>query len=219
MGRLPSIRLALVLALLPFALRGQETVTLKYFGMTIHPFGDRTAKLQPYKLDDKARFVLNFGGFAGYERYIHKELFAVKIIQGVFTDCAGGLSGVTHVGLRVLLIEHKKHRLMCGIGPAFMYRDSWRRFGDQYEPSGFFNDYHSRALGDIQWKLFPAGFEFEYDAQLCEKLDLSVSFTPGLPLACTFAVGVKYWLNKDFISNEVKLVRPSRKEKKRAGRK
>lgn len=200
-------RATIVLLFFTVLLQAQETVTLKYFGLTMHPFGDNSATLEPFRLDDHARFVANFGGFAGYEKFVWEDIVSVKIIQGVFTDCSAGLAGLTHVGVRGVLLDRKKQRLSFGIGPVFMYRDSWRRFGGRYTPSGFFNETHTQLFGDVQWKLFPAGFEFEYDVQLNDKTDFSASFTPGVPLACIFSVGVKYWLSKDF-REKVKLVRP-----------
>lgn len=184
--------------LIPMVVSAQSTLTVKYFGLTIHPFGDRSAALMPYKLDDRGVFVSNFGGFIGYEKYIYEDFISAKIIQGVFTDCSGGLAGVTHFGLRGILIDRKKHRLSFGAGPTFLYRDSWSRFGESYKPSGFFNEYHSSHIGDIQWKFFYIGFEFEYDYLINPKNDLSISFTPGVPMACIFSVGVKHWFNKDF---------------------
>ncbi|TND07725.1 MAG: hypothetical protein FD123_3044 [Bacteroidetes bacterium] len=100
-----------------------------------------------------------------------------------------------------------------------MYRDSWTRFGERYTTSGFFNEYHSRTLGDIQWKFFYVVGEFEYDVRLNDKTDFSLSFTPGMPMAITFAAGVKYWLNKDFPEHKPKLVRPSKEKQKRFFRK
>jgi len=198
-----------VIFALPFWAKGQSTVTLKYFGLTMHPFGDNSAELMPYKLDKRAQFVLNFGGFAGYEKYIYEDFISAKIIQGVFTDCSGGLAGFTHIGLRGVLIDKKKHRLSFGLGPTLLYRDSWRRFGEEYTPSGFFNEYHSSHLGDLQWKFFIVGFEFEYDYLLNRKNDLSLSFTPGIPMACIFSVGIKHWFSKDF-KKHIKLAGPGK---------
>lgn len=181
------------------AVDAQSTVTLKYFGMTIHPFGDRTAELQPHKLDKEAHFVLNFGGYAGYERFVYKDFVSLKVIQGAFTDCSAGWASVTHLGVRFLLMEKPKHRVYFGIGPTILVRNSWERFGDKYPPSKYFERAHSKLLGDLQWKFIPYGCEFEYDYRFNERNHLSISFTPGVPLACTFAVGWKYWLTlKEF---------------------
>lgn len=185
----------------------QSTLTVKYFGLTIHPFGDKAAALMPYKADSRGVFIANFGGFVGYEKYIYEDFISAKIIQGVFTDCSGGLAGATHIGLRGVLIDRKKHRLSFGLGPTLIYRDSWNRFGERYTSSGFFNEYYSRSIGDIQWKFFYFGFEFEYDYLINSKNDLSVSFTPGVPMACIFSVGLKHWFSKDF-KKTLKLAKP-----------
>jgi hypothetical protein len=200
----------LVLMLAPTS-RAQETLTLKYFGLAIHPFGDKTAHLQPNKLDEKARFVLNFGLFVGYEKFLYEDLFSVKAIQSITSDCSNGLASISHLGLRLLLMKTKKHRVYFGIGPTLIMRDSWTRFGDDYESSGFFNEYTSQRLGEIQWKFIPYAFEFEYDYVFSDKNQLSVSFTPAVP-AMTLAVGWKHWFNlKTF--DRYKLYSPKKRKK------
>lgn len=170
--------------------------TIKYFGLTIHPFGDKTAELQPYKLDRNARFVANFGCFLGYERFVFKDLVSIKIIQAGFTDCSGGLAGFTHVGVRMRMFQLKeKSTFYFGFGPAFMYRDSWERFGDAYSSSGYFNSGSVRGH-EIQYKLIPYACEIEWDYKLNEKNAFSVGFTPGIPMALTFSVGWKHWIHK-----------------------
>ena len=68
-----KFKILFALLLVHSSLSAQETMTLKYFGLTIHPLGDPTAHLQPNKLDPKARFVANVGVFAGYEKFLFKE--------------------------------------------------------------------------------------------------------------------------------------------------
>lgn len=173
---------------------GQSAFTLKYFGLTVHPFGDKTAALQPHKLDKEAHVVLNFGGYAGYERFVYKDFISVKYIQGFFADCSAGWASVSHLGARMLLLENPKHRLYFGVGPTFLIRDSWRRFGDRYTSSGYFEDGKLKRLGEVQYKFIPYACEFEYDWRCSERDHLSVSFTPGVPLALTFSVGWKHWI-------------------------
>jgi len=191
---LRSLAACCTVLFLTVSVQGQSAFTVKYFGLTVHPFGDKTADLQPYKLDKHARFVLNFGAFAGYERFVYKDFVSVKVIQGAFTDCSAGWASVTHLGVRLLLLRNEKHRLYFGVGPTFLVRNSWTRFGDRYTSSGYFNESDTRMLGDVQWKFIPYGCEFEYDYRFTERDYLSVSFTPGIPLACTFAIGWKHWL-------------------------
>lgn len=188
-------RLLFCLLLISTALYGQQTITVKYFGLTIHPAGDKTANIQPYKLDKNAVFVANFGGFIGYERYLHEDLVSAKTISAVFTDCSGGFAVVQHLGIRGTLMKLEKHRIYAGLGPTLLVRDSWTRFGDAYQSSGFFNLSNTKTFGDVQWKLIPYGFEFEYDYVFTDKNQLTVSFTPGVPLAAILSVGWKHWFN------------------------
>lgn len=205
------IWLVLVSLLCFLSLNGQETLTVKYFGLTIHPFGDPTANLQPLKLDKKARFVANVGVFVGYEKFFYKDLFSAKIIQGVLADCSFGFASVTHLGPRVTLLKSEKHRVYFGIGPTFLVRDSWSRFGDEYASSGFFNETYSKRFGELQWSFIPYAFEFEYDYAFSQKNQLSISLTPGVPLATILSVGWKHWFHlkefdeyKDFIPKKKK---------------
>jgi hypothetical protein len=86
-----------------------------------------------------------------------------------------------------------------GLGPAFLIRDSWRRFGDEYEPSGYFNETYSKRFGDLQWKAAPIAIDIEYDYAFNPKNQLSFSFTPGVPFAIILSVGWKHWLHiKEF---------------------
>ena len=173
----------------------QSTFTAKVLPATIHPFGDPTAHLQPYKLDPKARVVLSAGIFFGYERFVYKDLVSVKVIQGFFLDCSAGKAGVSHIGLRVLVYENSKNRFYCGLGPIYLYRESWNRFGDAYTGSGFFRNSQTR-WGEIQHRFFPFGIDLEYDRVINEHNSFSVSCTPGVPLAVILTFGWKHWFNK-----------------------
>ena len=207
------MRLGIVLILLLSCLNlnAQETFTIKYFGLTIHPWGDPTAHLQPNKLDPNAKFVANVGVFVGYEKYLFKDLFSVKLIQGAVSDCSNGFASITHLGPRVTLMKTEKHRVYFGIGPTLIVRDSWNRFGEAYQSSGYFNETYSRRFGELQWKFVPYAFEFEYDYAFNNKNQLSVSFTPGVPLAMIWSVGWKHWFHfkeyddyKDYIPKKKK---------------
>jgi hypothetical protein len=169
--------------------------------MTIHPFGDRQSALQPHKLDANAHFVLNFGGFVGYERFVWEDLLSIKLMQGIFTDCSGGLAGFTHLGFRAFAFEKKRFKVMFGMGPTLYYRDDWNRFPG-YIDTGFFHRISTHTLGPLQYYLFVYGMEFEFDYRLNKRIDLNGGFTPGAPLALTFSAGIKYWICTDFKRSE-----------------
>ena len=80
-------------------------------------------------------------------------------------------------------------------------RRSWSRFPD-YKGSKIFKEVTDTRIGDVQYAFYPYGLDIEYDYQLTKKCDLSVGFTPGFPFVMTFAVGMKYWFNKDFKEKE-----------------
>lgn len=181
----------------------QSNITVQYFGMTIHPFGDYTAEIQPYKLDKNAHFVLNFGGYVSYEKFVWYDIVSIRAKQGIFSDCSAGFMGASQIGVNLRLIGNKKHRLNFAIGPAFIYRNSWNRF-EIYENKGYWNE------GEIysqptQYKTVLYACEFEYNYTISKKIDLSVGFVPGFPSAFAFSTGLKFWLDKD-LKERIKFV-------------
>jgi hypothetical protein len=191
------ICLALSLLCLTLKVHAQHAFTLRYLGLTVHPFGDNQANLQPYKLDKRAYLVANFGGVSGYEKYVWEDLLSIKIVQGLFSDCSGGWAAVSHLGFRGILIDKPKHRLLFGMGPTLFYREDWNRFPG-YEDTKVFRRLNNKWIGAMQYKLFLYGCEFEYDYRITDKLDLNLGFTPGAPLALIFSAGIKYWPSRDF---------------------
>lgn len=192
----------------------QDAFTIKYFGLTVHPTGDKTAHLQPNKLDKNARFVVNTGVFLGYEKFVHKDIISVKFIQGLLSDCSNGFASVTHIGARARLFKTEKFRFYVGAGPALLVRDSWNRFGEAYTSSGYFNETYSERLGELQWKFAPIAVELEYDYVFNPKNQLSLSFTPGIPTAMLFSIGWKHWLHvKEF--DETRPYLPKKRRKSR----
>lgn len=187
----------LILILSGLQAHSQSNISVKYIGLTIHPFGDEMAEYQPYKLDPEAKFVLNFGAVVSGEKFIYNDWLSIKGIQAVFADCSAGLASVTHLGIRARFLNQPKHKLSFGIGPAFMIREDWGRF-EGYDSSGTLNRAYSKHLGWVQYKFFWFGAEIEYDISLNEKWDLNMSITPGIPAVITYGIGLKYWFNKDF---------------------
>lgn len=188
-----------------FLTLGQSNVSLQYFGLTIHPFGDYSAEVQPYRLDDNANFVLNFGGYLSYEKYVWHDILSIRVKQGAFTDCSAGKMGVSHIGVNFRLIGNEKHRLHFSFGPAFIYRESWNRF-EVYKNKGFWNDGEFRG-DEWQYKMVPFSCEFEYNYTINEKWDATFFLTPGFPNALFFSIGTKYWFNKDYEPREKLMIR------------
>jgi hypothetical protein len=192
----------------------QDAITIKYFGLTVHPAGDKTAHLQPNKLDKNARFVVNTGVFLGYEKFVYQDIISVKFIQGLLSDCSNGFASVSHIGVRARLFQTPKFRFYVGAGPALLVRDSWHRFGEAYTSSGYFNEAYSERFGEIQWKFAPIAIELEYDYVFNPRNQLSLSFTPGIPTAMLFSIGWKHWLHvKEFDQSKPYL--PKKRKKSR----
>jgi hypothetical protein len=186
------LKILFVFICITSALAAQNCITLRYFGLTVHPGGDQTAQLQPYKIDKHAIIVANFGGFILVDHYIKRDVVAITFMQGCFTDCSAGFGGFTHVGLRFRLIDKGKHRILLGVGPMFYYRRDWNRFAE-YHDSGYFHRYHSSHIGAIQYKFFPLAGEFAYHWEFSKHFDFNFGFTPGLPIALSFSAGLTWW--------------------------
>lgn len=176
---------------------GQSSVSLKYVGLTIHPFGDETAFLQPYKLDKNAVFVANFGGVVMYEKFIWRDKLSVQALQAVFADCSFSLAGISSISLKGVFFDKNKHQFQLGLGPVFMIRNDWNRF-ENYTSSGTLDTHYSKLFGRVQQKFFPLGVEIVYNYAINEKVDFSTSMTPGIPAIFNFVVGFRYWISKDF---------------------
>jgi hypothetical protein len=175
----------------------QSSLSAEFVGLTVHPAGDAMAQFQPNKLDKNARFVMNYGVGVTFEKFLMSDVLAIRALQVVAADCSAGWASVTQLALKGIVINKTKHRLGLAIGPAFLFRESWNRF-EGYSSSGFMKEGHSDLFGEVQYKFFPLVAEVEYDYSFSDRFDLTVSMTPALPMAMTFAAGFKYWFNKDF---------------------
>lgn len=182
-----SIYCAIVALLISGNVAAQYNFGVKYFGLSMHPKGDKQANLMPHKLDDKGVFVVNFGTILSFQQFIYRELVSVKVAQGIYTDSGGLPSGHTHVGFRTVFFEKGKNNISLGFGPTLIYRRNWN-VKEGYVSTGLFKE-----SGNIQYKLVMYGGEFEYNRYLNEHFDLSVNFLPGYPLVMSLGVGIRWW--------------------------
>lgn len=165
----------------------QDNTGIKFFGLSIHPKGEKdNAFLMPNKLDKNAYFVMNLGGEIMYEKFVVKDILAIKVVQALYADCAERLGGFSHIGIRATIFNTGKHALFGGFGPTIVYRKNWM------ELNGYINQ--NRFKGDIndkwQYLFLWYGGEFEYKYSITEYLDLSISFIPGYPDLMSLAVGI-----------------------------
>lgn len=94
--------LLLIAGLLPdVSAFGQDNIGVKFFGLSIHPKGEKeNALLMPNRLDENGFFVLNLGAEWMYEKFVVEDRISVKLVQALYADCAARLGGFFHVGLR-----------------------------------------------------------------------------------------------------------------------
>lgn len=167
----------------------QNNFGIKYFGLSIHPKGEKeNAFLMPNKLDKNGTLVLNIGGVFSYEHFLIKDILSVKTVHAFYADCAARFGGFSHIGLRGKILKKGKHSLYGGIGPTLVYRRNW------LEMSGYVNQ--NRFKGDLSNKYQQLflwyGGEFEYKWQFTKTLDFAVSFVPGFPDLMSLSVGLSY---------------------------
>lgn len=172
-------------ALAQEAINYKNALTLKFFGFTMHLKESPYPEIFPNKLDEKGYATMNYGGIVGYDRYLKSKKFSIRAEQGLYTDCAGKLAGFSHLGFRVLLIEHGRHALNAGLGPTLVYRKDWNRL------DGYLDDGYFKRKGDWQYRFYWYGAEMEYNYLLNNSTSISVNLVPGLPELISFGAGVR----------------------------
>ncbi|WP_439881146.1 hypothetical protein ACSX1A_18635 [Pontibacter sp. MBLB2868] len=163
----------------------KNSLTVKFFGLSLHLKESPYPEIFPNRLDDKGYAALNYGSIIGYERFLVRNDISVRVEQGIYADCAGKLAGFTHLGWRGTIFRKSRHSLNGGFGPTLVYRHSWTTI-EKYEDDGYFN-----KSGNWQYKFYWYGGEFEYNYQLNNNTDLSVNLVPGIPELISFGVGVR----------------------------
>ncbi len=164
----------------------QDNVGIKYFGINIHPKGASNAHLMPNKLDKNGYLVLNPGIEITYEKFLHKDIVSIKIIQALYYDCASRLGGFSHIGIRAKIFKKNKHSLYGGMGPTLIFRKNW------FKLDGYIHDDTFKGEKDDKWQylfLWYSG-EFEYKYAINDKFDFSISIIPGYPDLISFAFGL-----------------------------
>ncbi|ALI97892.1 hypothetical protein [Rufibacter tibetensis] len=169
----------------------KRNLSVKYFGLTLHPKGDDNAELMPLNPDGKGYLVLNVGGSVSYEQYFVQDKFSLKAIQAFYADCAMRFAGFTHLGLRAVIFQIGRHSLNGGLGPTLVYRRNWSELEGYNFSTSFFGGDPSDKW---QYKMIWYAGEFEYNYRLSDRVDFSTSFVPGYPNIMSLSFGVRYWL-------------------------
>ncbi|MEO6498055.1 MAG: hypothetical protein ABIN95_03545, partial [Mucilaginibacter sp.] len=186
-----SLWLIVAIWLLPVAtIRAQDAIGLWFVTGTVHPNGDKMAFLMPARVDERGVFVFNWGFIGTYQRYFYKKRWSLKFAQGIYSDCAQLFAGHTHLGIRLNVLNGRKHSLELGFGPTFVYRRSWYRF------PGYVQDRNLllKTSGDWQWNLVWYGAEINYIYHVSPHWDATFHVIPGPPKFFTFGFGTRYWL-------------------------
>jgi hypothetical protein len=162
---------------------------IKYFGLNIHPVGDINAELMPIKLGNNGFLVPSFGVALSFEKYIWRNFLSLKFMEASYTDCALQAAGFIHFGFRITLLDKGRHQLNVGIGPTFIYRQSWYNLEGYDDSKNFYkgDDTHDKW----QWRFIIYGGEFEYNYRLTDRVDFSWTMVPGIPILIANAFGLR----------------------------
>lgn len=173
-------------------LTAQDNIGIKFFGLSIHPKGEKdNAFLMPNKLDKNAYLVMNFGAEIMYEKFLHKDILSVKVVQALYSDCAEKLAGFSHIGIRAKIFKIGRHSLFGGIGPTLVFRRNWQEMSGYVNPNRFKGEVNDKWQCLFLWY----GGEFEYKYLISDRIDFSASFIPGYPDLMSLAVGVNLKFN------------------------
>lgn len=173
-------------------LTAQDNIGIKFFGLSIHPKGEKdNAFLMPNKLDKNAYLVMNFGAEIMYEKFLHKDILSVKVVQALYSDCAEKLGGFSHIGIRAKIFKIERHSLFGGIGPTLVFRRNWQEMSEYVNPNRFKGEVNDKWQYLFLWY----GGEFEYKYLISDRIDFSASFIPGYPDLMSLAVGVNLKFN------------------------
>lgn len=187
-----ALAVALIL-LLPATSSAQYTrnLSLKYFGLTLHPKGDDNAELMPLNPDGEGYLVVNLGASVSYEHFLIPDKLSVKGIQALYADCAMRFAGFTHLGVRATIFQAGRHTLSGGLGPTLVFRRNWSKLPGYNLSTSFFG---GKPSDTWQYRMVWYAGELEHNYRLNPRTDFSTSFVPGYPNIMTLSFGLRYWL-------------------------
>ncbi|WP_428768349.1 hypothetical protein V1L52_07330 [Treponema sp. HNW] len=161
----------------------------KFFGLSMHPRGAANAPLIPYKFDSRGIFVLHPGVTLNFDYFLWKDIVSVKAVQGLYADCAMQFAGFSHVGFRIRLFKIGRFSMNTGIGPTFLYRQSWYKLPGYKDKLTF---YRGTKDEDWQYRFILYGGEIENNIQVNDKFDVSISVIPGGIDLINVSFGARY---------------------------
>ena len=152
---------ALILYFIVVGINAQShNIGIKYFGLSIHPFGAYNSDLMPLKIGQNGEIVFNVGLMGSFEKYIWRNFISVKFAQAFYGDCLLQFAGFSHIGFRFRIFTIGRHNLNGGIGPTLIYRRNWYNVDGYDDTFAFFRG----ERGDFwQWRFLWYGGEIEYN--------------------------------------------------------
>ncbi|MFQ6615907.1 MAG: hypothetical protein ACE5HZ_03965 [Fidelibacterota bacterium] len=137
------------------------------------------------KLDKSGLAVLNVGLILSYEVMIPSGDVSLKMVQGLFLDCANQLAGFTHVGFRGRRSD-ATHSVSVGIGPTLFYRKDWKNLPG-YVDEGLF-----QRTDTWQYRFIWYAGEVQLDTNISPRWAFSTTLIPGYPEFVAVTSGLQY---------------------------
>jgi hypothetical protein len=183
---LAAISGPLVRSEIPADYGNRFAVGLNYYALTYHPGGG--GAVYPRQLDSKAYWVVQVGG-EGYADYYVTRWLLVRGGGALYRDCADVWAGHAHLGFRLNWAPADRLAFRIGIGPTFLWRESWLGKVKNYRADGFFG---RPARGDrFQSAWIWYGGSMEAEVKLRKRLGLIYNFVPGYPYVMTSSLGLR----------------------------
>lgn len=161
-------------------------VGANYYALTYHPGGGGAE--YPRQFDDKAFWVLQVGAEA-YGDYYLTPWFLLRATGSLYKDCADVWAGFGHFGFRLEWEPAPPVALRIGIGPSFLWRESWLGVVKRYHADGFFGRPASGDRFQSAWILYGGNLEAEW--KIRPGLGLLYSVVPGFPFVITSSLGLR----------------------------
>ena len=92
---------------------------VKLLGLSIHPKGAPNFRLLPWKLDSEGIVIFNPGVTLNFEYFVWRDIISIKVVQGLYGDCAMQFAGFSHLGFRLRFLKIARFSMNIGIGPTF----------------------------------------------------------------------------------------------------
>jgi hypothetical protein len=191
-----NITLFLLLLMLPLSAQNNATTpplrhfSIQWLGWTFHPDGGSMPQNYPWKLDEKATYIINPGIALSYDWQWKKRIFW-RVAAGYYGDCALMPAGYVHIGLRWEALRFGRHSFNGGLGPALLLRKDWHQFAPAYRGDPVYGD---RVYQGWQYRLTPIIGEVEYLYQINDRWQFQYSVIPAYPAVITSKIGVRWVL-------------------------